>query len=81
MVGAAGGVHLQPPEPARHARRRQLLRRDFTGVAKKEAAHDPGFGPVGRLADVAFVDRGNSAQGRDGARAGRGPSSAAGSRS
>ena len=34
-----------------------LLRRDFTGVAKKELTKDPIFGPVFRFAGVAFVDR------------------------
>lgn len=36
-----------------------LLRRNFTGVAKKQLEHDPVFGPIGYLADVAFVDRAN----------------------
>jgi putative phosphoserine phosphatase / 1-acylglycerol-3-phosphate O-acyltransferase len=34
-----------------------LLRRDFTGVAKKEAARDPRFALVGYLGQVAYVDR------------------------
>ena len=34
-----------------------LLRRDFTGVAKKELATDPSFAAMGWLADVAYVDR------------------------
>ncbi len=34
-----------------------LLRRDFTGVAKKELAKDPSFAAMGWLADVAYVDR------------------------
>ncbi len=34
-----------------------LLRRDFTGVAKKELAKDPTFAAIGWLADVAYVDR------------------------
>jgi len=42
----------------------KLLRGGFTGVAKKELANSPGFGLVFRLADVAFVDRGNPAQAR-----------------
>ena len=42
-----------------------LVRRDMTGVAKKEAARDPRFALVGYLADVAYVDRGNTAQARD----------------
>lgn len=37
-----------------------VLRRDFTGVAKKQLEHDPIMGPVGYLADVAFVDRSNT---------------------
>jgi putative phosphoserine phosphatase / 1-acylglycerol-3-phosphate O-acyltransferase len=41
-----------------------LLRRDFTGVAKKEAADVPGFGAFMRMANVAFIDRGNSQQAR-----------------
>jgi len=39
-----------------------LVRRDLTGVAKKEAARDPRFAPVGALVDVAYVDRGNTKQ-------------------
>ncbi|QJY50840.1 HAD-IB family hydrolase [Pseudonocardia broussonetiae] len=38
----------------------KLLRGGFTAVAKKEAASIPGFGAAFRLADVAFVDRGNT---------------------
>jgi HAD superfamily hydrolase (TIGR01490 family) len=41
-----------------------LLRRDITGVAKKEAARDPRFAPIGLLTDVAYIDRGNSAKAR-----------------
>ena len=37
-----------------------LLRRDFTGVAKKELARDPRFAPIGWLADIAYIDRGNT---------------------
>ena len=40
----------------------KLLRGGFTGVAKKELARNPGFGLMFRLTDVAFVDRGNTAQ-------------------
>ncbi|HEX3261349.1 MAG TPA: HAD-IB family hydrolase [Pseudonocardia sp.] len=40
----------------------KLLRGGFTGVAKKEAANVPAFGLMFRLADMAFVDRGNTAQ-------------------
>ncbi len=43
----------------------KLLRGGFTGVAKKELASTPGFGLVFRLADVAFVDRGNTEQARE----------------
>jgi putative phosphoserine phosphatase / 1-acylglycerol-3-phosphate O-acyltransferase len=42
-----------------------VLRRDFTGVAKKELEFDPLFGPVGFMADVAFIDRANNANARD----------------
>ena len=35
-----------------------LVRRQFTGVAKKELADLPGIGAFMRMADVAFVDRG-----------------------
>ncbi len=35
-----------------------LLRRDFTGVAKKELARDPRFAPIGWLADISYIDRG-----------------------
>lgn len=40
----------------------KLVRGNFTGVAKKEAANIPIFGQFFRLADMAFVDRGNTAQ-------------------
>jgi len=43
-----------------------LLRKDFTGVAKKSLERDPIFGPVGYLADVAYIDRSNSAKAREG---------------
>ncbi|GAA4471510.1 HAD-IB family hydrolase [Rhodococcus olei] len=41
-----------------------VVRRDVTGVAKKEASHDPRFIPVGALLDVAYIDRSDSAQAR-----------------
>jgi putative phosphoserine phosphatase/1-acylglycerol-3-phosphate O-acyltransferase len=41
-----------------------LVRRDITAVAKKEAARDPRFAPVGLLMDVAYIDRSNSAKAR-----------------
>ena len=37
-----------------------LLRRDFTGVAKKELGRHPVLGPLGRLAQVVFIDRTDS---------------------
>ncbi|MGY1805199.1 wax ester/triacylglycerol synthase family O-acyltransferase [Blastococcus sp. SYSU D00922] len=42
----------------------KLLRGGFTAVAKKELANTPGFGLAFRLADVAFVDRGDPAKAR-----------------
>jgi putative phosphoserine phosphatase/1-acylglycerol-3-phosphate O-acyltransferase len=42
----------------------KLVRGGFTGVAKKEAKNIPGFGQLFQLADVAFIDRGNTAQAR-----------------
>ncbi len=41
-----------------------LVRRDLTGVAKKEAANDPRFAPIGYVVDVVYVDRSNSRQAR-----------------
>lgn len=40
----------------------KLLRRDLTAVAKKEIASVPILGQLFRLADVAFVERGNTEQ-------------------
>jgi putative phosphoserine phosphatase/1-acylglycerol-3-phosphate O-acyltransferase len=40
----------------------KLLRKGFTGVAKKEAKKIPGFGQLFQIAGVAFVDRGNTGQ-------------------
>lgn len=42
----------------------KVIKRDVTGVAKKEAAHDPRFAAVGTLLDVAYVDRADSAKAR-----------------
>jgi putative phosphoserine phosphatase/1-acylglycerol-3-phosphate O-acyltransferase len=42
-----------------------LLRRDVTAVAKRELAWDPRVAPIGYLVDVAYVDRGNTAQARE----------------
>ncbi len=70
-----GAEHLVSPRPAVFLFNHQsaldvlilakLLRGGFTGVAKKEAADVPGFGLAFRLADVAFVDRGNTAQAKE----------------
>jgi putative phosphoserine phosphatase/1-acylglycerol-3-phosphate O-acyltransferase len=42
-----------------------LVRRDLTGVAKREAARDPRFAPIGYIADVVYIDRSNSRQARE----------------
>jgi putative phosphoserine phosphatase/1-acylglycerol-3-phosphate O-acyltransferase len=42
----------------------KLIREDVTGVAKKEVASQPGFGQFARLANMAFLDRGNPGQAR-----------------
>ncbi|MGQ0621799.1 MAG: HAD-IB family hydrolase [Panacagrimonas sp.] len=39
-----------------------LVRRDFTGVAKAEARKVPGFGKFMEMAEVAFLDRSDSAK-------------------
>ncbi len=39
-----------------------LVRRDFTGVAKSEARKVPGFGKFMEMAEVAFLDRSDSAK-------------------
>jgi putative phosphoserine phosphatase/1-acylglycerol-3-phosphate O-acyltransferase len=41
-----------------------LVRQDLTGVAKKEAARDPRFAPIGYVIDVVYIDRSNSKQAR-----------------
>jgi HAD superfamily hydrolase (TIGR01490 family) len=43
----------------------KLLREDVTGVAKKEVARQPVFGQFARFANMAFVDRGDTAQARE----------------
>lgn len=43
-----------------------LLRKDFTGVAKKSLEKDPFFGPIGWLADVAYIDRSDNTKARAG---------------
>lgn len=40
----------------------KLLRRDFIGIAKKEIAKNPIFGPIFTLAGTVFVDRANHDQ-------------------
>ena len=35
----------------------KLLRKDFTGIAKKELERHPLMGPIGRIMQVAFIDR------------------------
>jgi len=40
----------------------KMLRRDFTGVAKKELRHNPIFGPLFGAAGVVFIDRSNTAK-------------------
>jgi HAD superfamily hydrolase (TIGR01490 family) len=42
----------------------KLLREDVTGVAKREVARQPVLGQFARLANMAFIDRGDSAQAR-----------------
>ena len=42
-----------------------LLRRDFTGVAKKELQKDPTFAAMGWLANVAYIDRSDSTKARE----------------
>jgi putative phosphoserine phosphatase/1-acylglycerol-3-phosphate O-acyltransferase len=42
-----------------------LIRRGFTGVAKKEAANTPGFGTFMRMADMAFIDRAHTGKAID----------------
>ena len=42
-----------------------LIRRGFTGVAKKEAQNTPGFGTFMRMADMAFIDRNHTGKAID----------------
>ncbi len=39
----------------------KLVRRDVTGIGKKEIESDPIFGPLGKAAGAVFIDRANSA--------------------
>ncbi len=43
-----------------------VLRKDFSGVAKKSLQKDPIFGPVGYLTEVVYIDRADSAKARTG---------------
>ena len=38
-----------------------LVEKDFSGVAKKELEKDPLMGTLGKIGDMAFIDRANSA--------------------
>ncbi len=40
----------------------KLIRRDLTGVAKKELRHNPVVGPIFRIGGVAFIDRSDRVQ-------------------
>jgi putative phosphoserine phosphatase/1-acylglycerol-3-phosphate O-acyltransferase len=42
-----------------------LVRRGFSGVAKKEAANVPGFGTFMKMAEMAFLDRSNTSRAID----------------
>lgn len=42
-----------------------LLRKDFTGVAKRSLQANPVFGPIGHLARVAFIDRSDPTAARE----------------
>lgn len=73
-VNVTGGHHLWSERPAVFIFNHQsfldgfvvmkLLREDVTGVAKKEVAKQPLFGQFAKFANMAFVDRGDSAQAR-----------------
>jgi putative phosphoserine phosphatase/1-acylglycerol-3-phosphate O-acyltransferase len=73
-LNVIGEEHLREPRPAVFIFNHQssidvavigaLVRHDLTGVAKREAARDPRFAPIGLVADVAYVDRSNSRQAR-----------------
>lgn len=41
-----------------------ILRRDFTGVAKRSLQSNPVFGPLGWFAGVAFIDRADASRAR-----------------
>ena len=63
-VQPAGRLPLQPPEPARCAGAAQAAARRFHRGGQEGLENTPGFGLAFRLADVAFVDRGDPAQAR-----------------
>ena len=73
-VNVQGQEHLWSQRPAVFIMNHQslldgfvvmkLLRGDVTGVAKREVAGQPVLGQFARLANMAFVDRGDSAQAR-----------------
>jgi HAD superfamily hydrolase (TIGR01490 family) len=73
-VNVTGEQHLWSHRPAVFIMNHQslldgfvvmkLLREDVTGVAKKEVARQPVLGQFARLANMAFIDRGDSAQAR-----------------
>lgn len=73
-VNVAGAQHLWSHRPAVFIMNHQslldgfvimkLLRGDVTGVAKREVAGKPVLGQFARLANMAFIDRGDSAQAR-----------------
>jgi putative phosphoserine phosphatase/1-acylglycerol-3-phosphate O-acyltransferase len=75
QIDVTGEAHLWSQRPAVFIFNHQssldtlvlasLLRRDFTGVAKKEAARDPRFAPIGALLDVVYIDRANSKRARE----------------
>ena len=57
---AAGGVHLQPPQPGRPDHRGQAGQRQLHSVGKKELESDPIVGTMGKVMDAAFIDRDNA---------------------
>jgi putative phosphoserine phosphatase / 1-acylglycerol-3-phosphate O-acyltransferase len=75
QVEVEGAEHLWSQRPAVFVFNHQskldaivvmtMLRHDFTGVAKAEAKQMPLFGQLFQLADVAFVERGNTRQARE----------------
>jgi putative phosphoserine phosphatase / 1-acylglycerol-3-phosphate O-acyltransferase len=71
-LNVTGAEHIEAAKPAVFIFNHQsildgfiimkLIRRDVTGVAKKEVVGQPGFGHFARLANMAFVDRADSRQ-------------------